>query len=69
MTGVQTCALPIWLETAKGVSKDMPIRDISVSGLANRMVTSELSSVVDNLWKTLISQRVMLDLPWALWQR
>jgi protease-4 len=58
-----------WLETDKGLTKDLPVNDISSSGLASRMLTSELSSVLDGFWKTLISQRVMLDLPWALWQR
>jgi protease-4 len=58
-----------WLETAKGVPKDIPVDDISTNGLASRMFASELSPMLDGLWKTLISQRVMLDLPWALWQR
>jgi protease IV len=58
-----------WLETDKGLAKDLPIDDISTGGLANRVLTSELSPMLDGLWKTLISQRVMLDLPWALWQR
>ena len=58
----------IWLETEKGLPKDLPVEDISTTGLAGRMLTSGLSPIVDGLWKTLISQRVMLDLPWALWQ-
>jgi protease-4 len=57
-----------WLETEKGLPKDLPVEDISTTGLAGRLMTSELSPIVDGLWKTLISQRVMLDLPWALWQ-
>jgi len=58
-----------WLETSKGVSATLPIEDISTTGLAGRMLSEEFSPVLDSLWKTLISQRVMLDLPWALWQR
>src|SRR5262249_12596310 len=58
-----------WLETEKGLPKDMPVEDVSTSGLATRMLASEFSPIIDGLWKTLISQRVMLDQPWALWQR
>jgi protease-4 len=57
-----------WLETEKGLPKDLPVEDISTTGLAGRMLTGSLSPIMDGLWKTLISQRVMLDLPWALWQ-
>jgi protease-4 len=57
-----------WLVTAKGVPRKLPVEDISTTGLASRMITSELSPIVDGLWKTLISQRVMLDLPRAVWQ-
>jgi len=58
-----------WLEKAKGLQADLPVEDISTTSLAGRMMTEEFSPVIDSLWKTLISQRVMLDLPWALWQR
>lgn len=58
-----------WLETAKGVSAKLPVEDISTTDWASRMLTSELSPIVDSFWKTLISQSVMLDLPAALWQR
>ena len=58
-----------WLEKAKGLQADLPVEDISTTGLAGRVMTEEFSPVIDSLWKTLISQRVMLDLPWALWQR
>ena len=58
-----------WLESAKGLSADMPVEDISTSNLAGRVLANELSPIVGGLWKTLISQSVMLDLPWAIWQR
>jgi protease-4 len=58
-----------WLETEKNVPKGLPIEDISTTGITGRVLTSELSPIVDSLWKTLISQSVMLDLPMALWQR
>jgi protease-4 len=58
-----------WLETSKGVSAKLPVEDITTTDWAARMLTSELSPIVDSLWKSLISQSVMLDLPTALWQR
>lgn len=58
-----------WLETDKSVPANLPVEDISTTGLAGRILASELSPVLGSLWKTLISQRVMLDLPWAVWQR
>ena len=57
-----------WLETTKGLPKDLPVEDISTTDWAGRVLTSELSPIVDSLWKTLISQSVMLDLPAAVWQ-
>jgi protease-4 len=58
-----------WLEKVKGLSADLPVEDISTTSLAGKMLTSELSPILDLVAKTLISQSVMLDLPWALWQR
>jgi protease-4 len=57
-----------WLETAKSVPGKLPVEDISTTSLAGRVMTSSLSPIVDSLWKTLISQSVMLDLPKAVWQ-
>jgi len=58
-----------WLETEKSLPKKLPIKDISTTTLTSRMLASEFSPMLDGLWKSVISQRVMLDLPWALWQR
>jgi protease-4 len=58
-----------WLESAKGVSAKLPVREISTTNWAGRALTSELSPIFDSLWKSLISQSVMLDLPAALWHR
>ncbi|MSP00141.1 MAG: signal peptide peptidase SppA [Acetobacteraceae bacterium] len=57
-----------WLQAEKGLSVELPVEDISASGLAGRMLASELSSIVETFWKTLLSQSVILDLPWAVWQ-
>jgi len=57
-----------WLETVKGLPKHLPVEDISTTTLTSRMLADSLSPILDTLWKTLISQSVMLDLPRALWQ-
>jgi len=58
-----------WLETEKSVSADLPVEEISTTSLAERMFASDLSPVLDSLWKSVISQSVRLDGAWALWQR
>jgi protease-4 len=57
-----------WLAKVKGLSADLPVEDVSTTTFAGKMLTSEVSPLLDLLSKTLISQSVMLDLPWALWQ-
>ncbi len=59
----------VWLETDKGLPKHLPVEDITTVGWADRMLTGEFSPVLVSLWKTLVSQSVMLDLPMALWHR
>ena len=58
-----------WLQANKGVSRDLPVEDISALSMTSRMLAGELSPVLDSLWKTLISQHVTLDAPRAIWQR
>lgn len=59
----------IWLETAKKLPKHLPVQDISTESWTGRVLTGEFSPVLVSLWKTVISQSVMLDLPMALWHR
>jgi protease-4 len=59
----------VWLETEKGVPKRLPVEDISTEGWTNRMLAGEFSPILVSLWKTVISQSVMLDQPMALWHR
>jgi protease IV len=59
----------VWLETEKGLTKHLPVEDISTAGWTDRMLTGEFSPILVSLWKTLVSQSVMLDLPMALWHR
>ena len=58
-----------WLKTAKGVGTDLPVEDVSTTGLAGRVVAGSLGPMLGGLWKTLISQSVSLDGAWAVWQR
>jgi protease IV len=59
----------IWLETAKGLPKHLPMEDIATDSWTDRMLTGEFSGVLVSLWKTVVSQSVMLDQPMALWHR
>ncbi len=59
-----------WLAKTKGVSADLPVEDVSTSWPSpGALFSSSLGWIVDGVWKTLISQGVMLDGAWALWQR
>jgi protease IV len=59
----------IWLGQAKGVSADLPVDDVSTTGLAGRALSSSLGWMLNSLWKSLFSQGVILDGAWAIWQR
>jgi protease-4 len=58
-----------WLASAKGVSADLPVEDVSTASLASRTLSSSLGPIFIDLWKTVISQGVMLDGAWAVWHR
>jgi protease-4 len=58
-----------WLASAKGVSADLPVEDVSTSGFAERTLSGTLGPLFVGLWKTVVSQGVMLDGAWAIWHR
>ena len=58
-----------WLASAKGVSADLPVEDVSTSSFAERTLAGTLGPIFVGLWKTVISQGVMLDGAWAVWHR
>jgi protease IV len=58
-----------WLASAKGVPADLPVEDVSTSGFAERTLSGALGPMFVGLWKTVISQGVMLDGAWAIWHR
>ncbi len=59
----------LWLASAKGVSADLPVDDVTTRGFAERTLSSMLGPVLSGIWKTLFSQGVTLDGAWAVWQR
>jgi protease-4 len=58
-----------WLVSAKGLPAGLPVEDLSDSGFAERTLSGELGTLVQGLWKTLISQSLSLDGAQAIWQR
>lgn len=58
-----------WLQTAKGISTDLPVRDVSGAGYGAKALSGQLGSIVQDAWKVLISQSVSLDGPLAIWHR
>jgi protease IV len=58
-----------WLVAEKGVSASLPIEDVSTGGLTSRAFGGELGWIVQDVWKSLISQSVSLDGALAVWQR
>ena len=57
-----------WLAAAKGISADLPTRDIKEPGVLSRLIFGDLDGVLSGLVKSFLSQWVTLDGPWALWQ-
>ncbi len=58
-----------WLDKTKGVSADLPVEDVSTAGFAGRTLSSSLGFILQTFWKIVLSQGVMLDGGWAVWQR
>ena len=58
-----------WLVSAKGVPAGLPVEDLSDSSIAGRTLSGELGTLIQGMWKTLISQSLSLDGAQAIWQR
>lgn len=58
-----------WLAKEKGVSASLPTEDLTTGGITSRVLSSSLGWIVDDLWKSVLSQGVTLDGAQALWQR
>ena len=58
-----------WLAATKGVPASLPVQNVEETGVAARALASQLAPLLEGIWKTLISQSLSLDGPWAVWQR
>ncbi len=57
-----------WLATEKSIGKEVPVQDVSTSGIAERALGATLGPLFGSLGKTLLGQGLNLDGAWALWQ-
>ena len=57
-----------WLAANKEVSASLPIEDVSTTGYAGRALAGAVSSIVNGVWKGLVSQSLKLDGAWSVWQ-
>jgi protease-4 len=57
-----------WLAEEKKIAESLPTRDVAMPNWADRLLEPEGETILGGLWKTLTSQRVMLDGAWAIWQ-
>ena len=58
-----------WLARNKGVPMSLPVEDVSTESFAERTFSGTLGPIVTGIWKSVISQGVMLDGAWAVWHR
>ena len=58
-----------WLAKTKGVPLSLPVEDVTTESLAERTLSGTLGPIFTGVWKTVISQGVMLDGAWAIWHR
>lgn len=57
-----------WLAQAKGVSVNLPVREIKESSLFMRLFVEDFDGILSRILKSLFSQWLRLDEPLALWQ-
>jgi protease IV len=58
-----------WLAQAKGISADLPVEDVSSGSYTSRALSTSLGWIVTELWKSVLSQGVILDGAQVVWQR
>jgi protease IV len=59
----------LWLAQQRGISGDLPVEDVSTKSLTDRALSESLGWMVNELWKSLLSQGVILDGSRLVWQR
>lgn len=58
-----------WLAQEKGVSADLPVEDVASGSYASRALSTSLGWLLTELWKSVLSQGVILDGAQVVWQR
>ncbi|HVZ10097.1 signal peptide peptidase SppA [Rhodopila sp.] len=58
-----------WLSTERGVPVSLPVDDVTPDDKSRWSIAGQFGPLFDEFWKTLVSQSVSLDAPWAIWQR
>jgi protease-4 len=58
-----------WLVSARGLPAGLPVEDVAEDGFASHALSGSLAPLIQDVWKTLISQSVSLDGALAVWQR
>jgi protease IV len=57
-----------WLAQEKGVPASLPVRNVRVGGLRDRLLGGSGEGILNTLLKVVLSQGVRLDGAWAIWQ-
>jgi protease IV len=58
-----------WLAQEKGISSNLPVEDVSRGSYASRALSTSLGWILTELWKSVLSQGVILDGAQVVWQR
>lgn len=58
-----------WLASAKGIPVTLPVQDMQTTGFVERTLSGSFGPLFTGLWKSVVSQGVMLDGAWAVWHR
>jgi protease-4 len=58
-----------WLAQEKGISSNLPVEDVSSGSYASRALSTSLGWILTELWKSVLSQGVILDGAQVVWQR
>lgn len=58
----------IWL-AGKDVPEDLPMQAVTTGTLSDRLFAGSLGGLFGSLWKSVVSQGVILDGAWSIWQR
>ncbi len=58
-----------WLAQEKGISADLPVEDVASGSYASRALSTSLGWLLTELWKSVLSQGVILDGAQVVWQR